>query len=63
MDLSLLLLATFAQEWSKWFFIGLAIGIPLVIVAAVITYFQTKNDAKQAVSEMTLNEHTEDYND
>ena len=44
MDFTILLLATsFAEAWSKWFFIGIAIGMPLIVVAAVITYFQMKN--------------------
>lgn len=44
MDFTILLLATsFAEAWSKWFFIGIALGVPLILVAAVITYFQMRN--------------------
>lgn len=55
MDFTILLLATsFAEAWSKWFFIGIAIGVPLIIVAAVITYFQMRNNSEQNDSENAL---------
>lgn len=62
MNLSILLLATLSQEWSKWFFIGIVIGIPLIIVAAVITYFQTRNNPDSKNSEVTSEQQKEDCN-
>lgn len=53
MNTTFLLLASFAQEWSKWFFIGLSIGVPLIIVAAIITYFQIKHSSDENDSQNT----------
>lgn len=64
MDFTILLLATsFAEAWSKWFFIGIAIGMPLIVVAAVITYFQMKNSSDQNDSDESHDQQDKEVND
>ena len=59
MDFTILLLATsFAEAWSKWFFIGIAIGMPLIVVAAVITYFQMKNSSDKMIPKIPMTNKT-----